>query len=123
MGRKVTLELPDDVSRYAKTIAERTHKSMEDVLVEWLNLALNDAVEALPDEQILALCNANLAEDAQAALDTLLAKQREGELSAEESDRLTDLMQRYRRGLVQKARAHKIAVERGLLKPLHTDLE
>ncbi len=121
MGRKITLELPDDVSRYARTIAERTDKSLEAVLLEWLNLALNDAVEALPDDQILALCNATLDDDAQDALQTLLDKQAEGELSTEESARLDALMQRYRRGLVQKARAHKVAVERGLLKPLGED--
>lgn len=121
MGRKVTIELPDDVSRYANTIADRTHKSLEAVLLEWLHLALTDGVEALPDEQILALCTANLDDDAQDELANLLAKQRETELSADENATLETLMQRYRRGLVQKARAHKIAVERGLLKPLHED--
>jgi hypothetical protein len=44
----------------------------------------------------------------------LLAHNREGQLSDTEVKQLDELMQVYRRGLVRKARAMKVAVERGL---------
>jgi hypothetical protein len=50
----------------------------------------------------------------QAALSNLLDRNREGELDNEEVNQLDELMQVYRRGLVRKAQALKVAVERGL---------
>ncbi|MHC5773331.1 hypothetical protein [Nostoc sp.] len=44
----------------------------------------------------------------------LLARHREGQLNDAEVRQLDELMQVYRRGLVSKARALKVAVERGL---------
>jgi hypothetical protein len=44
----------------------------------------------------------------------LQARHREGQLNDAEVRQLDELMQVYRRGLVSKARALKVAVERGL---------
>ena len=44
----------------------------------------------------------------------LLARNREGQLNDVEVRQLDELMQVYRRGWVRKARALKVAVERGL---------
>jgi len=43
-----------------------------------------------------------------------LVRNREGQLDNEETNQLDELMQVYRGGLVRKARALKVAVERGL---------
>jgi hypothetical protein len=45
----------------------------------------------------------------------LLARQQEGQLNDVENSQLDELMQVYRRGLVRKAKALKVAVERGLI--------
>ena len=45
----------------------------------------------------------------------LLARQQEGQLNDIENRQLDELMQVYRRGLVRKAKALKVAVERGLI--------
>ncbi|NTU84753.1 MAG: hypothetical protein HGA45_36215 [Chloroflexales bacterium] len=37
MSEVVTLELPDSLVRSARTIAERSNRRVEDVLVEWLD--------------------------------------------------------------------------------------
>ena len=52
-------------------------------------------------------------------LGDLLARNREGQLSDSERARLDELMQIYRRGLVRKAQALKVAVERDLRPPLN----
>ena len=59
-----------------------------------------------------------LDEPQQEALDTLLEKQREDELTSADSQELQFLMKLYRRGLIRKAKALKIAVDRGLISPL-----
>ena len=46
------------------------------------------------------------------------SRQREGELNDNEQVQLDALMLAYRRGLVRKAQALKVAVERGLQPPI-----
>ena len=70
--------------------------------------------EIVTDEQILALCNSQLETVQQAELSRLLTLNREGELSQTELEQLDSIMQDYRRGLVRKAQAWKVAKARGL---------
>ncbi|HSH77818.1 MAG TPA: hypothetical protein VLA19_04710 [Herpetosiphonaceae bacterium] len=119
MSELVTLELPDALARSARTAAERTHRRVEDVLVEWLDRLVADMpVEALPDDQVLALRDARIPDEQQAELSELLAQQREGLLDSAGRVRLHELLEIYRRALVRKARALQVAVERGLQSPL-----
>lgn len=115
MSETVTLELPTEVARRVKEIAARTHRRPEDILVEWLDRAAADLpVEALSDDEILSLCDSQLEASEQVELSALLTANREGTLTEGERSRLNHLMQRYRHGLVRKAQAWKVAVERGL---------
>ena len=75
-------------------------------------------VAALSDAQILELTHLEMADEEQNRLSELLARQREASLSPDEASELSKLMNVYRRGLVRKAEAHKVAVERGLVSPL-----
>ena len=59
-----------------------------------------------------------LDEQQQSTLDSLLDKQREGELTPVDSQELQFLMKLNRYGLLRKAKALKVAVERGLVPPL-----
>ena len=111
----ITLELPEATARSAKAIALRTRRRLEDVLVEWLDQAAAEApVEYLADEEVLALCSLQLDSKLQGELSELLAQNREGLLNQQAQVRLDELMQFYRHGLVRKAQALKVAVERGL---------
>ena len=74
--------------------------------------------EMLSDEQVMALRNSELGVAEQAALSELLERQREGRLSPAERGQLDQLLALYRSGLVRKARALKVAVERGLEPPI-----
>ncbi|MBD2129235.1 hypothetical protein NDI39_03850 [Microcoleus sp. ZQ-A2] len=115
MAEIVTLELPETLAQQARAIAALTHRRLEDVLVEWIDRAVTELpVESLPDEQVLALCDMQMESEQQEVFSDLLAHNREGQLSDTEVKQLDELMQVYRRGLVRKARAMKVAVERGL---------
>jgi hypothetical protein len=120
MGEIVTLELPEEVARSAKEVAARMHRRLEDVLVEWIDRTVAELpVESLPDDQVLTLCDMQMDAEQQGELGGLLTRNREGLLSDAERARLDELMRIYRRGLVRKAQALKVAVERGLRPPLN----
>jgi hypothetical protein len=115
MSEKVTLELPEALAQRARAVAAQTHRRVEDVLVEWIDRAGGEAVvELLPDDQVLALCDGQMEDARQEEVSDLLARNREGLLQGPERERLEELMGVYRRGLVRKAQAWKVAVERGL---------
>jgi hypothetical protein len=115
MAEFVTLELPEPLMRQAKEIAALTNRRLEDVLVEWIDqAATHSSIESLSNAQVLALCDSQFAEAEQSALSDLLSRNQEGQLNSDEIRQLDELMQLYRRGLVQKARALKVAVSRGL---------
>ena len=120
MAEIVTLELPEEVARRAREVAARTHRRPESVLLEWIGRVVAESpVESLPDDQVLALCDMQMDVGQQAELGDLLARNQEGLLSSAERVRLDELMQIYRRGLVRKSQAVKVAVERGLRPPLN----
>ena len=119
MSEIVTLELPDVLVESARSVAAQTHQRVEDVLVGWLDRVASDMpIDSLPDTQVLALCDLQMSEAEQAALSDLLVRQREDMLEQDDRDRLGALMNSYRRGMVRKAQALQIAVERGLRPPL-----
>jgi hypothetical protein len=115
MSGIVTLELPDRLLQQVQEIATLTQRQVEEVLLEWIARAASElAIESLPDEQVLALCDLKMQPAQQEALSDLLARNQEGPLNHADMARLDELMQVYRHGMVQKARATKVAVERGL---------
>ena len=119
MSDTVTLELPDEIAQSARVLAMQTHRRLEDVLLEWLDRAASELpVEALPDERVLALRDLQMSDEQQAELSDLLARHREHPLEGPDRMQLEELLGVYRRGLVQKARALKVAVDRGLQPPL-----
>lgn len=119
MGETVTIRVSERVTRSATHLAVQTDRRVEDVLAEWLDwAAVEFPVEFLPDDQVLALCDLQMDAAEQAELSRLLFENREGTLDDWGRARLDVLMQVYRRGLVRKARALKVAVQRGLRPPL-----
>jgi hypothetical protein len=122
MSEVLTLELPDNVVRQARALAAAANRRVEDVLVEWIERGAADpAVESLPDDQLLALCDRMMDPGSQEELSDLLHREREGTIADAERERLSQLLDAYRRGLVLKARAWKEAVARRLKPPLSDD--
>jgi len=115
MNHPVVLDVPDDLARRAEALAAQAHSRLEDVLLAWLTRGATEApLETLSDGQILALCDSMMPDEQQRTLSDLLARQREGLLTDDDRSQLALLMEAYRRGMVQKAQALKVAVERGL---------
>lgn len=119
MSELVTLKVSDQVWNMASRIALQKQRQMEDVLSDWLEETVNERpVESLSDEEVLALSEMKLSDDQDAALSDLLARQRENQLDEDGRHRLNGLMRVYENGLLRKAQALRVAVERGLREPL-----
>lgn len=119
MGKTITLQIPEEIAESAQMVAQDTKRRLEEVLVEWLERASSDlAIETLSDKQILALCDSQLSAVQQDELSELLSKQREAALDESGKTQLDTLMTIYRRGMIRKSQALKIAVERGIRPPV-----
>jgi hypothetical protein len=120
MAEIVTLELSDRLAHQVHEVALATQRRIEEVLLEWIERVVAESpVELLPDDQVLAWCEMQMPPEQQEQLDTLLIRNREEQLNEVEKQELDELMCIYRQGLVRKARAWKVAVERGLKAPLN----
>ena len=120
MSQTITIKVSDIAIDSATSTAQKTKRQVEEVLNEWIDFAsLELSVGHLTDAQIIALCDAELDADQQSELSALLADNREGSLSSNSKTRLDTLMQLYRKGLLRKAAAWKVAVTRGLRSPLN----
>ena len=119
MSEQITLQVSDRVVNQAAQIASRTRRRVEEVLESWLEWASTEMpVEALSDKEVLALTELQLTDEQQAVLSDLLAKNQEGALAAEGQRQLDALMRVYEHGLLRKAQALRVAVQRGLREPL-----
>jgi hypothetical protein len=120
MGELVTLNIPKPAAQNARAIASRTQRRLEDVLVEWIDkIASELPVDSLSDEEVLSLCVLEMPVNEQTELSNLLALNREGILEQNQRQRLDELMQIYRKGIIRKAQAWQVAVTRGLKLPLN----
>jgi hypothetical protein len=119
VNRQITLQLSDRVIRRAESAASQTKRRIEEVLVEWLELLVNEPpVEELSDSDVLGLTQLKFSDEQQAELRDLLDRNCENSLDEQDRLRLDDLMRVYERGLLRKSQALRVAVQRGLLEPL-----
>ena len=119
MSDTVTLELPDKIAQNTHSVAAKTRRSLLDVLLGWLDQIADDLpMEDLPDEQVLAISAMQLDQALQMELSELLAVNREGTLTYQQRLRLDELMHLYRRSLIRKAQAIKVAVEMSFVLPV-----
>lgn len=119
MSQQITIQVSEQVLRHAAQVAARTRRSVEDVLTTWLEAVMTESpVEELPDEEVLTLAELSLADEEETALSELLERNREGELDADGQRRLDEMMRLYEHGLLRKSQALRVAVQRGLRRPL-----
>jgi hypothetical protein len=121
MNETFTLELSTELATRARALAAVTNRPVEEVVAEWVGRgAAEPALEGMPDEELLALCDADLPPSVQQELSDLLARNRESPLDVSQRRRLDELLTSYRQGLVLKAKAWQQAAARGL-KPSLSD--
>jgi|SRR6185295_4451413 len=119
MSEQVTIQVSDEVVRHATTVASRFHRRVEEILAEWLESVVSELpVESLSDNDVIGLTELQLSDEQQAALSELLERNSENSLCEEDRRRLDELMRVYEHGLLRKAQALRVAVQRGLLEPL-----
>lgn len=109
------LALPDSLMQSARAVVAQTQRPIEAVLVAWFGrVTAILPIDQLPDNEVLALRDLKFAEEEQEELSDVLARKREGALSDPARVRLDAPMAMYERGMLHKARALSVAVERGL---------
>lgn len=119
---ELTLTVPDELLKRFQNNAELTGKTVETVIIEWLNLYSDEtSIGLLSDEEVLALADMMLSDEQQVELDDLLEKNSEGQLDAFAKQRLDEMMEIHNQMLLRKAEALAIAVERGLRAPLSSN--
>ncbi len=120
MSESIDLELPEPLAKKVKEITALNRQGIEEILIKWSDRTINEIpIEALPDEQVLALCNLQMGGQQQRVFSDLQARNSEGLLNAQEVKKLNELMQVYRHGSVRKAKAMQVAVMRGLIPALN----
>ena len=119
MSAEIRIQISDQVARRAAEVATSENRSVEEVLAAWLDQVVNESpVENLSDAEVVTLTQMQLAPDQDAEFSGLLEGNREGALNDEGQQRLDELMRVYEQGLMRKAQALKVAVQRGLREPL-----
>jgi hypothetical protein len=92
---------------------------VERLLGDWFaDIDETTPVEQLSDEDVLVLSEARLNYEQTAEMKLLLARRRINQLDRPGRERLEELMTLYQTTLVLRARALKVAVERGIRPPL-----
>lgn len=119
MSEQITIQVSDQVVGHATRVAAQSQRRIEDVLADWLESVITEMpVEALSDEEVVTLMEMQLRPEQQTILTDLLARNQDNTLDSEGRQQLDELMQVYERGLLRKAQALRVAVQRGLRAPL-----
>jgi predicted transcriptional regulator len=127
MGRRITLELSDDILNRAEQLAVLSRRDVSEVLAQALSAALPplDAVlgerrpvSELSDEEVLRQSKLRLTPAQDDRLSELLDEQQSGTLTEPQQTELLALMQVYAANWLRQAEALAEAVRRGLREPL-----
>ena len=124
---QVTITVPDATYRRAERLARASRRRVVDVLADSIELSLSplgasreeeSSTSELPDSEVLALSELQLTLEQDQRLSALLERQQAGTLQPGERGELAVLMELYQEGLLRKAEALQEAVKRGLREPL-----
>lgn len=119
MGEQITIQVSDRVATHAARVAAQSQRRIEEVLAGWLEGVITEMpVETLPDEEVIALTELQLTPEQQTTLSDLLVRNQDNTLDTEGRRQLDELMRIYEHGLLRKAQALRVAVQRGLRTPL-----
>ncbi len=119
MNQEVTLKVSDRLLQQAALAATRKKHRIEEVLSDWLEgLFQEKFADEMPDEEVLALTQIQIPPEEQEKLSDLLFRNREMRLSKKEKLELDFMIEISERNMFRKSEALRIAVERGLVKPL-----
>lgn len=85
MNQQITLTVSDNVWLYAKTVASRNKRQIDEVLSDWLEKFSSEIdVEKFSDSEVLALTELQISPAQQKLLDKFQEKNGEGTLTSAE---------------------------------------
>lgn len=120
---EVTISLPEKVFANVKSFASKTHRRIDEVIVEKIEREFPVDTEELDrpladcsDEEVLALANMKMSEAENRRMSELSEKQREETISPLERNELDALFRVYQVGNLRKSQGIYEAVKRGLIK-------
>ncbi|MBI1281787.1 MAG: hypothetical protein GC179_26925 [Anaerolineaceae bacterium] len=128
MDTQVTLTLPPDLYLRASNIAALTGWTVEDAVLIMLEVSLpaliplvdlNKPVEALNDNDLIALTNLEMSLSYNSRHSELLYRQQAGTISRAEGRELQTLQRVYEIGMIYKSQALAEAVKRNLVNRSH----
>ena len=121
-SQSVTIRLPDPIYQELKRQADRTHRSIEDELLEVVAAAvpvaedLSEAISplaALDDEALWRTARERLPTDAAERLESLSQKRQRGGLTQAEAQEAATLIRNYERVMLVRAHAAALLRQRG----------
>ena len=121
MTAQITLNLPDEVYQQAELLAQQSHRTVSEILVETLEkflLPTAKPVSALSDSEVIAQTQLRLQPVQEQRLSELLDRQQSGKLAFLELAELQALIHIYETRLLLQAQALNEAVRRGSIEPL-----
>ena len=119
MNQEITLQISDRIIQQATIAAAKKKHRIEEVLADWLESLFQEKfADKMSDEEILALTKMQISPAEQERLSELLFKNREVGLKKKEQRELDLMIEISERNMLKKSEAFRIAVERGLVKPL-----
>ena len=132
----ITLELPDPLYQTVSKLAQVTQRPVGEILQESLahplppleDVSVDEAdvlarMSILDDAALWQVSKLTLPEHQQEELHHLLDRQNAGELTAENTARLQDLMDEYGRQLVRRSHAWLLLARRGYQVPIQQQHE
>jgi len=118
MQEAITIQVSDRAVRRATQAAAQTQKRIEEILADWLEWVITEMpVDSLPDDEVIALTQLQPTPNLETRLSHLLERNRENALDVDGKRELDELMRQYERGLLRKAQALRVAVQRGIREP------
>ncbi len=119
MNQEITLRVSDRILQQATLAASQKKHRIEEVLSDWLEgLFQEKFADKMSDKEILALTKIQISLDEQEKLSELLFRNREIGLNKKEQLELDFMIEISERNMLRKSEALRIAVQRGLIKPL-----
>ena len=120
---QTTVNLSENAYQYVSSIAQMTERTIDEVIEETFENRFEEEVETLKksielssDKEVLELANFQMSETQSNRLSRLLAKNGEGNLTENEKEELSGLMQINRINDLRKAIGIVEAMKRGLIK-------
>ena len=121
------ITIPENLSTRLRQLAARRRQPVETIIEDRLFTALDDELDNLPtgeqaelralhhlsDDALRAIAAEQMTSVNQAQMGQLMAKNSKGELSTEEQETLTALVERGDQLMLRKAEAAAILVQRG----------